>query len=75
MTGEDAILDEYVAELKKRSHGRGVVKLRRLLYLKRTYPGEPFLKAITQALKYGLFDLSRLENIILDYTAGDFFDL
>jgi len=75
LTGEDSILDEYVAELKKRSHGRGVVKLRRLLHLKRTYPGEPFLKAITQALKYGLFDLSRLENIILDYTAGDFFDL
>ena len=56
----------YVAELKKRSHGRGVVKLRRLLHLKRTYPGEPFLKAIKQALKYGLFDLSRLENIVLD---------
>jgi transposase len=75
LVGNDAVLDAYVAELKKRSHGRGMVKLRRLLHLQRTYPGEPFLKAIKQALKYGLFDLSRLENIILDYTAGDFFDL
>ncbi|EFK05341.1 conserved domain protein [delta proteobacterium NaphS2] len=75
LVGNDAVLDAYVAELKKRSHGRGVVKLRRLLHLQRTYPGEPFLKAVRQALKYRLFDLSRLENIILDYTAGDFFDL
>jgi hypothetical protein len=52
-----------------------VAKLRRLLELKRTYPNEPFLAAIEQALQYGLFDLARLERLILECVAGDFFDL
>jgi hypothetical protein len=51
-----------------------VTQLRRLLELKRTYPAEPFLAAVEQALEYGLFDLSRLERLILERVAGDFFD-
>jgi hypothetical protein len=49
--------------------------LTRLLELQRTYPAEPFLSAIEQALRYGLFDLARLERLILERVAGDFFDL
>jgi hypothetical protein len=64
-----------VAALKQRAPGRGVGKLRRLLELKRTYPAEPFLAAVAQALRYGLFDLARLERLILGQVAGDFFDL
>ena len=30
---------------------------------------------IEQALQYGLFDLTRLERLILERVAGDFFDL
>jgi transposase len=75
LTGRDPRLDAYVAALKKRAPGRGVSKLRRLLELKRTYPAEPFLAAIEQALRYGLFDLARLERLILERVAGDFFDL
>jgi hypothetical protein len=75
LTGRDPRLDAYVVALKKRAPGRGVAKLRRLLELKRTYPAEPFLAAIEQALHYGLFDLSRLEQLILERVAGDFFDL
>jgi transposase len=75
LRGRDPLLDRYVAELKKRSPGRGVAKLRRLLELKRTYPAEPFLAAVAQALEYGLFDLARLERLILERVAGDFFDL
>ena len=75
LTGRDPRLDAYVAALKQRAPGRGVAKLRRLLELKRTYPAEPFLTAIEQALRYGLFDLSRLERLILERVAGDFFDL
>ena len=48
--------------------------LRRLLDLKRTYPHEAFEKAIVEALRYGLFDLVRLEQMILSYVAGDFFN-
>jgi hypothetical protein len=75
LTGCDPRLDAYVVALKKRAPGRGVGKLRRLLELKRTYPAEPFLSAIEQALRYGLFDLRRLERLILERVAGDFFDL
>ena len=75
LTGKNDILNQYVTGLKKRSHGRGIINLRRLLYLQRTYPFESFMKAIEQAFKYGLYDLVRLENIILKYIAGDFFDL
>jgi transposase len=75
LTGADPRLDAYVAALKQRAPGRGVGKLRRLLELKRTYPAEPFLAAIAQALHYGLFDLSRLERLILERVAGDFFAL
>jgi len=34
---------------------------------------EPFLAAVAKALSYGLYDLSRLENMILEHVAGDFF--
>ena len=64
-----------VTALKKRSPGRGVTKLRRLLELQRSYPAGPFLEAVGQALKYGLFDLARLERLILERVAGDFFNL
>jgi hypothetical protein len=49
--------------------------LRRLLDLKRTYPCGPFLAAIEQALQFGLFDLGRLEKLILQRVIGDFFTL
>lgn len=73
LTGRHRVLDQYVAALKQRAPGRGVSKLRRLLALKRRYPAEPFLAAIEQALAYGLFDLNRLERLILERVAGDFF--
>ncbi len=75
LTGRDPVLDRYVGELRSRAPGRGVAKLRRLLHLKRTYPSEPFLAAVGQAQRYGLFDMTRLEQLILERVAGDFFNL
>ncbi len=75
LTGRHPVLDRYVTELKGRAPGRGVAKLRRLLQLKQSYPREPFLAALEQALAYGLFDLNRLERLILERVAGDFFAL
>ena len=66
-------LARYAAALKQR--GRGLRALRRLLDMKRSYPAEPFVAAIEQALRYGLFDLGRVEALILKYVAGDFFRL
>jgi len=73
LSGQHEWLDAYVGIVKKRSSGRGVRPLRRLLELKRTYPPEAFEKAVREASHYGLFDLARLEQMILSCVAGDFF--
>ena len=75
LRGDHPSLERYAAALKQRAYGRGVRALRRLLELKRTYPAAPFLAAIEEALRFGLFDLQRLETLILKHVAGDFFNL
>ena len=75
LCGESEVLNRYVAGLKKRSPGRGVSRLRRLLAMRRTYPRQAFLGAIEKALQYGLYDLHRLEHLILERVAGDFFQI
>ena len=75
LCGEHPALDAYVAALGAHLHGRGTRALNRLLQLKRSYPPQPFLAAVEQALKYGLFDLIRLETLVLRHVAGDFFAL
>ena len=69
------VLDAYVSALIKHRGGRGTRALNRLLQLQRSYPAQPFLAAVEQALKYGLFDLTRLETLVLRQVAGDFFAL
>jgi len=73
LLGQDPSLDQYVLEIKKRSCGRAIRQMRRLLALKRTYPATAFIKAIREAFHYGLYDLGRLEHLILSFVAGDFF--
>ena len=75
LRGEHPVLDRYVAGLTAHLHGRATRALNRLLQIKRSYPPQPFLAAVEQALKYGLFDLSRLETLVLRHVAGDFFAL
>jgi hypothetical protein len=75
LRGEAPVLERYAAALKQYRHGSGVRQLRRLLEMKRTYPKAPFLAALEQALRFGLFDLGRLENLILKHVAGEFFNL
>jgi transposase len=75
LVGQHPWLDSFIEGLKKRSSGRGIVPLRRLLDLKRTYPPEAFEKAMLHAQRYGLYDLSRLEQMILSHVAGDFFNI
>jgi transposase len=75
LTGHSVILDQYVNAMKKHVRGRGARKFKQLLNLKRTYPSEAFNKAMKIALHYGLYDLNRLERMILSNVAGDFFDM
>lgn len=66
-------LTAYVAVLKKHAAGRGTLVLRRLLRLLRDYPRGPFLAAVRSAEQYGLFDLERLERMVLKQVARDYF--
>lgn len=66
-------LDTYITEFKRRVRGRGISKFQRLLEIKRTYPPEAFLSAVSEALHYCLFDLDRLESMVLRRVVGDFF--
>lgn len=66
---------EYARALKKHSAGRGTLALRRLLALYREYPREAVGRAVATALQYGLFDLERLERLILRTIAKDYFVL
>lgn len=68
-------LTEYVAGLKKHAAGRGTLALRRLLRLLRDYPRAPFLAAVRDAEQYGLFDLDRLERMVLKKISRDYFVL
>ena len=47
--------------------------LRQLLRMVREYPREPFLAAIAEAAQYGLYDLDRVERMILRRVRRDFF--
>jgi transposase len=74
----DPLLDRYVQELTRHERSRPLQPrraLKRLAEIQRTYPHQPFLAALEQALRFGLFDLGRLEALVLKYVSGDFFAL
>ena len=58
-----------------KQHSRKVVTLalRQLLRLVREYPREPLLGAVREAARYGLYDLDRLERMILRRVAREYF--
>ena len=63
----------YIAALKQKGRKVLALALRQLLRLLREYPREPFLAAVEEAARYGLYDLDRLERMILRRVARDYF--
>ena len=53
--------------------GRAAFAVRHLLRLLQEYPREPFLAAVTEAAQYGLYDLDRVERMILRRVAREYF--
>ncbi len=68
-------ITDYVTALKK--HGRRylTLALRQLLRMAREYPRDAFLSAVGDAAHYGLYDLDRLERMILRRIASHYFQL
>lgn len=63
----------YVEALKRVCAGRGTLALRRLLQMVRDYPREPLVAAVRTASQYGLYDLDRLESMVLRRIAKEYF--
>ena len=66
-------LAEYVAALKQRSRKVVTLALRQLLRFVREYPREPLVGAVRDAARYGLYDLDRLERMILRRVTREYF--
>ena len=66
-------LADYVTAVKQRGRKIVTLALRQLLRLVREYPREPLLAAVQEAARYGLYDLDRLERMILRRVARDYF--
>jgi transposase len=63
----------YAATLKTKSTTRWPVALRRLAQMRRDYPRKPFLTAVAEASHFGLYDLERLDRMVLRHIAHDYF--
>jgi hypothetical protein len=59
--------------LKQKGRKVPGLALRQLLRLLKEYPREPFLAAVAEAARYGLYDLDRVERMILQRVARDYF--
>jgi transposase len=66
-------LADYVAGLKQRSRKVITLALRQLLRFVREYPREPLVGAVSEAVRYGLYDLDRLERMILRRVTREYF--
>jgi len=66
-------ISSYVTELKKNSRKMTILALRQLLRMVREYPREPLLAAVAEAARYGLYDLDRVERMVLRQVASDYF--
>lgn len=65
----------YVENLKRRGRKVITLLLRQLLRMLRDYPREAFLGAIEEAGRYGLYDLDRVERMILRRVRREYFRL
>ena len=63
----------YLSDLKQKGRKGVTLALRQLLRLLREYPRQSFLAAVAEAARYGLYDLDRLERMILRRVARDYF--
>jgi transposase len=75
LSASSPAMSAMVDALKKRHAGRAVRALQRLRRMWLDYPQAPLDQALAVALAHGLFDLERIERLVLRHVAGDFFRL
>lgn len=75
LRADSPVMARMVDEIQKRHGGRATRRLGRLHRFWLDYPAEPLRAAIAVALVHGLYNLDRLEVLVLRHIAGDFFRL
>jgi hypothetical protein len=73
LAGAEPTVAAYAAEVKKRGTTRWTVALRRLWQMWRDYPRPALLAAVEEAAHYGLYDVDRLERMVLRKIAREYF--
>jgi transposase len=68
-------LAPYVEQLQQKATKQTTLALRQLLRMVREYPREPLQSAVERAHHYGLYDLDRVESLLLRFIAEDYFQL
>jgi hypothetical protein len=68
-------MQEYLTRLKNRSAGRGTLAFRSILRMVEEYPPDALTQALSEAARYGLYDLERVERMVLKNVRSDFFRL
>jgi transposase len=66
---------DYALKLVARGKKQPTFALRRMLRMISDFPRAPLVAAFAEALRYGLFDLDRVETMVLKRIATDFFRL
>jgi transposase len=66
-------LADYLAQLKRHAPTRGIRDVRRLARMVHDYPRGPLLDTVATASAYGLYDLDRVERMLLRSLTRDFF--
>jgi transposase len=64
---------DYVAALKKNGKKQVTLALRQLLRMVREYPQAPLLAALAEAARFGLYELDRVERMVIRRLASDYF--
>jgi transposase len=71
----DPALGVLVDRLRKRYGGQALRKVRRLHRMYLEYPTEVLMAAVEEALRFDLYDLERIDRMVLRRIQGDFFRL
>jgi hypothetical protein len=69
-------LSDYITKLRQHApRGQSIACFRKLRGMLRDYPRQPLLDALAEASRYGLYDLDRVEIVVLRKIRDDFFPL
>lgn len=68
-------LSPYIEQLQRKTKQQTTLALRQLLRMVREYPREPLKSAVERAHHYGLYDLDRVESLLLRFIAEEYFQL